>query len=75
MAYRYYPTILLLRHFHAFQNLSSNEGLTSDQVGVASEVASIIRQYTIQGDEEEDSYPGEESHGDVVSCTSCICLY
>ncbi|KAK4780599.1 hypothetical protein SAY87_016705 [Trapa incisa] len=63
MAQRYYPTILLLRHFHAFRNFSVNGGLTSDQVGVASEIASIIRQYTIQSDEEEDSYLEEESNG------------
>ncbi|OWM78020.1 hypothetical protein CDL15_Pgr018589 [Punica granatum] len=63
-AQRYSPTILLLRHFHAFRNMGSNEGLTSDQVGVASEVASVIREYTIQ-DDEEDGYPEDESNGDT----------
>nr|KAJ0213899.1 hypothetical protein LSAT_V11C400194630 [Lactuca sativa] len=45
-ARRYAPTILLLHHFDAFSNLSSNDGSQNDQVGMNSEVASVIREFT-----------------------------
>ncbi|KAI3514652.1 hypothetical protein L1887_13247 [Cichorium endivia] len=56
-ARRYAPTILLLRHFDAFSNLSSNDGSQNDQVGMNSEVASVIREFTEpfrQDDEDEE---------------------
>ncbi|XP_062021584.1 peroxisomal ATPase PEX6 [Rosa rugosa] len=43
-AQRYSPTILLLRHFDVFRNL--HEGSPNDQVGITSEVASLIREFT-----------------------------
>ncbi|XP_004309704.1 PREDICTED: peroxisome biogenesis protein 6 [Fragaria vesca subsp. vesca] len=43
-AQRYSPTILLLRHFDVFRNLQ--EGSPNDQVGITSEVASLIREFT-----------------------------
>ncbi|KAG2260458.1 hypothetical protein Bca52824_079752 [Brassica carinata] len=46
MARRYAPTILLLRHFEVFKNLGSQDGSQGDRVGVASEIASIIRELT-----------------------------
>ncbi|XP_020269386.1 peroxisome biogenesis protein 6, partial [Asparagus officinalis] len=55
-AHRYAPCILLLRHFDVFGNLSSNEGSTFDQVGIISEVASIIREFTEPFSEDEESY-------------------
>ncbi|KAJ6792760.1 peroxisome biogenesis protein 6 [Iris pallida] len=55
-AHRYTPSVLLLRHFDVFGNLSSNEGSPFDQVGITSELASIIRDFTETFSEEEDSY-------------------
>uniref|UniRef100_A0A1J3DC79 Peroxisomal ATPase PEX6 n=1 Tax=Noccaea caerulescens TaxID=107243 RepID=A0A1J3DC79_NOCCA len=46
MARRYTPTILLLRHFEVFKNLGSQDGSLGDRVGVASEIASVIRELT-----------------------------
>ncbi|KAK1283540.1 Peroxisome biogenesis protein 6 [Acorus calamus] len=58
MAHRYSPSVLLLRHFDVFAKLSSNEGSPTDQVGISSEVASVIREYTNPISEDEDSYSG-----------------
>lgn len=44
--HRYTPTILLLRHFEVFKNLGSQDGSQGDRVGVASEIASVIRELT-----------------------------
>ncbi|KAI7747693.1 hypothetical protein M8C21_029031 [Ambrosia artemisiifolia] len=57
-ARRYSPTILLLRHFDAFSNLSSNDGSPNDQIGVNSEVASVIREFTEP--QNEDDYEDED---------------
>ncbi|CAN8295835.1 unnamed protein product [Cochlearia groenlandica] len=46
MAQRYTPTILLLRHFDVFKNLGSQDGSQGDRVGVSSEIASVIREFT-----------------------------
>ncbi|KAL0700584.1 hypothetical protein Bca4012_056706 [Brassica carinata] len=46
MARRYTPTILLLRHFDVIKNLGSQDGSQGDRVGVASEIASVIRKLT-----------------------------
>ena len=43
-SFRYSPTIFLLRHFDVFRNLQ--EGSLNDQVGITSEVASLIREFT-----------------------------
>lgn len=59
-AQRYLPTILLLRHFEVFRNLGSREGSPNDQAGMASEVASVIRNFTEPVNEDEDT----ESSGD-----------
>ncbi|KAJ6401085.1 hypothetical protein OIU84_016495 [Salix udensis] len=61
-AQRYSPTILLLRHFDVFRNLMSHEGSPNDQVGLSSEVASVIREFTEPVSEYEDIYPGEKSN-------------
>ncbi|KAM0950771.1 putative AAA+ ATPase domain, ATPase, AAA-type, core [Dioscorea sansibarensis] len=45
-ASRYSPSILLLRHLDGFGNLSSNEGSPMDQVSIASEFASTVREFT-----------------------------
>nr|XP_009405393.1 PREDICTED: peroxisome biogenesis protein 6 [Musa acuminata subsp. malaccensis] len=58
-ASRYSPCLLLLRHFDVFTNLSSNEGSRSDQVGITSEIASVIREFTEPLSENENSYPGK----------------
>lgn len=52
-AHRYSPTILLLRHFDVFR---TQEGSSNDQVGIASEVASVIRKFTEPVIEDEDIY-------------------
>ncbi|KAJ0581835.1 putative AAA+ ATPase domain, ATPase, AAA-type, core [Helianthus annuus] len=59
-ARRYSPTILLLRHFDAFSNLSSNDGSPNDQIGVNSEVASVIREFTEPFTQDEDDYEDED---------------
>ncbi|MCL7025233.1 hypothetical protein MKW94_017039 [Papaver nudicaule] len=56
---RYAPTILLLRHFEVFQNLSSHEGSSTDQLGATAEVASVIREFT-EPVPDEDFDPGEQ---------------
>lgn len=61
-AQRYSPTILLLRHFDVFRNLMSHEGSPNDQVGLSSEVASVIREFTEPVSEDEDNYSGEKSN-------------
>ncbi|XP_064969294.1 peroxisomal ATPase PEX6-like isoform X1 [Musa acuminata AAA Group] len=58
-ASRYSPCLLLLRHFDVFTNLSSSEGSRSDQVGITSEIASVIREFTEPLSENENSYPGK----------------
>lgn len=63
-AQRYLPTILLLRHFDVFQNLGSYEGSPNDQVGVTSEVASVIRKFTEPVTEDEHIYSEGEPNGD-----------
>ncbi|KAL5731438.1 peroxisomal assembly protein [Ranunculus cassubicifolius] len=45
-AQRYSPTILLLRHFEVFKKVSTHEGSPSDQVGLTTEVASVLRELT-----------------------------
>uniref|UniRef100_A0A5B7CCG5 Peroxisomal ATPase PEX6 n=1 Tax=Davidia involucrata TaxID=16924 RepID=A0A5B7CCG5_DAVIN len=63
-AHRYSPTILLLRHFDVFRNLVSHEGSPHDQVGINSEVASVIREFTEPVIEDKDIYSEENSNGD-----------
>ncbi|OAY74954.1 Peroxisome biogenesis protein 6 [Ananas comosus] len=60
---RYSPCILLLRHFDVFANLSSNEGSPSDQAGITSEVASVIREFSNPLPEDEESYPAKDANG------------
>ncbi|PKA64064.1 Peroxisome biogenesis protein 6 [Apostasia shenzhenica] len=55
-ALRYSPSILLLRRFDAFGNLSANDGSVLDQVGITSEVASVIRDFTEPLSEDEQSH-------------------
>ncbi|CAI9767880.1 unnamed protein product [Fraxinus pennsylvanica] len=63
-AHRYAPTILLLRHFDVFRNLASQEGSPQEQVGVSSEVASVIREYTEPVLKDEDDDFEEKIFGD-----------
>ncbi|OMO50614.1 hypothetical protein CCACVL1_30346 [Corchorus capsularis] len=63
-AQRYSPTILLLRHFDVFRTLASHEGSPSDQIGLSSEVASVIREFTEPVGGEEDGYHEDKSNGD-----------
>ncbi|RID40084.1 hypothetical protein BRARA_J00151 [Brassica rapa] len=62
MARRYAPTILLLRHFDVFKNLGSQDGSQGDRVGVASEIASVIRELTEPVSNGEYSSMEEESN-------------
>lgn len=64
---RYCPTILLLRHFEVFRNLAAQEGSSHEQVGVNSEVASVIKQCTEPISEDADDCNDESSIGDSVS--------
>ncbi|CAI9270828.1 unnamed protein product [Lactuca saligna] len=65
-ARRYAPTILLLHHFDAFSNLSSNDGSQNDQVGMNSEVASIIREFT-EPFRQDDDYEDEEEEAEHMN--------
>ncbi|KAL7151206.1 hypothetical protein ABFS83_04G016200 [Erythranthe nasuta] len=64
MARRYRPTILLLRHFEIFRDLATQEGSSHEQVGVNSEIASVIKQFTEPVTNDEDDYTDENSLGD-----------
>ncbi|KAI3982822.1 hypothetical protein MKX01_010305 [Papaver californicum] len=59
---RYAPTILLLRHFEVFQNLSSHEGSPTDQLGATAETASVIREFT-EPVPDDDFNRGEQTNG------------
>ncbi|XP_041004972.1 peroxisome biogenesis protein 6 isoform X2 [Juglans microcarpa x Juglans regia] len=62
-AQRYLPTILLLRHFDVFRDLGSHEGSPNDQLGVTSEVASVIRKYTEPVNEDDGTNSKGEPNG------------
>lgn len=47
---------------------SSNEGSPFDQVGITSEVASIIREFTQPFSEEEEPYSGQQANLGFVRC-------
>jgi len=49
-----------------FGNLSSNEGSSFDQVGITSEVASIIREFTEPFSEDEESYSVQPANQGLV---------
>nr|KJB23210.1 hypothetical protein B456_004G086800 [Gossypium raimondii] len=63
---RYSPTILLLRHFDVFRNFASHEGLPSDQIGLSSEFASVIRKFTEPGASDEDGNAEDMSNGEFA---------
>ncbi|EMS51056.1 Peroxisome biogenesis protein 6 [Triticum urartu] len=59
----YSPSIILLRHFDAIGNTSSNEGPQSEQSGIAANVESVIKQYTGQRWVVKDSLPARDVIG------------
>ncbi|KZV21542.1 peroxisome biogenesis protein 6 [Dorcoceras hygrometricum] len=63
-ASRYRPAILLLRHFEVFSKTTTHEGSSHEQVGVNSEVASVIKQFTEPFIEDEHGYFEQNSPGD-----------
>ncbi|KAG9156988.1 hypothetical protein Leryth_009024 [Lithospermum erythrorhizon] len=65
-ARRYSPAILLLRHFEVFRNVAATESSPHEQVGVNSEVASVIKEWTepITGNHKDD-YSDEKSYSDT----------
>nr|KAJ0219506.1 hypothetical protein LSAT_V11C300128800 [Lactuca sativa] len=65
-ARRYAPTILLLHHFDAFNKLSSNDGSQNDQVGMNSEVAYVIREFT-EPFRQDDDYEDEEEEAEHMN--------
>ncbi|XP_057805197.1 peroxisomal ATPase PEX6 [Salvia miltiorrhiza] len=62
-ARRYSPAILLLRHFEIFRNLAAQEGSSHEQVGVNSEVASTIKQFTEPISEDKNIYFEDNADG------------
>lgn len=66
ICHRFAPTILLLRHFEVFKNLGSQDGSQGDRVGVASEIASIIKELT------EPVYNGEYSSMEEESNSNSV---
>ncbi|KAK8614573.1 hypothetical protein V6N13_068373 [Hibiscus sabdariffa] len=69
---RYSPTILLLCHFDVFWNLASHEGLPSDQIGLSSEVASVIKKFIepVANDKTSQMTCLEDFVNDMVGQTS-----
>jgi hypothetical protein len=67
---------MLLRHFEAFANLSSNEGPQSDQAGVAMEISSTIRECTKPLPEDDELHTNGSANEELVSSLSItkICL-
>ncbi|KAF9587597.1 hypothetical protein IFM89_004429 [Coptis chinensis] len=61
----YSPTILLLRHFEVFRKVSSHEG-SSDQVGLTTEVASVIRELTQPAFDDQVSCSGGQHMKDAL---------
>ncbi|KAL9168465.1 hypothetical protein ABFS82_04G017200 [Erythranthe guttata] len=72
MARRYRPTVLLLRHFEIFRDLATQEGSSHEQVGVNSEIASVIKQFTEPVTNDEDDYTEENSLGDNASAEDFV---
>ncbi|KAK6940942.1 ATPase, AAA-type, core [Dillenia turbinata] len=70
----YSPSILLLQHFDVFWDLA-NEGSQVDQVGITSEVGSVIREFTERNAEDEDIHSGLKSNGDLVRCNIIFLLF
>ncbi|CAN1354385.1 Peroxisome biogenesis protein 6 [Linum perenne] len=66
-AQRYSPAILVLRHFDVFRDIS-HDGSPNDRIGLMSEVASVIREFTEPGGESED-YEDRSNHN-LVSFNS-----
>ncbi|XP_075509403.1 peroxisomal ATPase PEX6 isoform X1 [Primulina tabacum] len=64
VASRYRPTILLLRHFEVFSKPTSQDVSSHEQVGVNSEVASVIKQFTEPFSKDEYGYFEENSPDD-----------
>lgn len=67
---RYSPSIILLRHFNAIGNTSSNEGPQSEQSSIAANVESVIKQYTGQRWVVNDSPPARDVIGNSVGLCS-----
>lgn len=72
---RYSPTILLLRHFDVFRNLTSHEGSPNDQAGITSEVASLIREFTEPISDDGDIDSEGKQNGDSVRCKCFSAMY
>ncbi|GAB2224808.1 hypothetical protein Drorol1_Dr00005585 [Drosera rotundifolia] len=53
-AYRYAPTIVLLRHCDVLRNFASHEGSSLEQLGIASDIASVIKEFTDPATLEEE---------------------
>ncbi|CAM8928099.1 unnamed protein product [Rhodiola kirilowii] len=64
-AHRYAPVIVLLRHFEVFQNSASQEGLPNSQVGIAAEIAAVIRQHTEPVTEANEIFSHQPYEGDT----------
>ncbi|KAB2616220.1 peroxisome biogenesis protein 6 [Pyrus ussuriensis x Pyrus communis] len=64
-AQRYSPAILILRHFDVFRNLGSQEGLPGDQVGITSEMASLIKEFTEPISDDGDMDSEGKHNGDI----------
>lgn len=62
-AQKYSPCMILLRHFDAIGNTSSNEGPQSEQSGIAANIESVIKQYTGQRWVVTDSLPARDVNG------------
>lgn len=53
----------------------TQEGSSNDQVGIASEVASVIRKFTEPVIEDEDIYSEKKLTSDFVSCSFFFFLW
>uniref|UniRef100_A0A0D9ZQQ8 Peroxisomal ATPase PEX6 n=1 Tax=Oryza glumipatula TaxID=40148 RepID=A0A0D9ZQQ8_9ORYZ len=62
-AHKYSPCIILLRHFDAIGNTSSNEGTQSAQSGTAANIESVIKKYIGQHWVATESLPARDING------------
>lgn len=71
-ARRYSPAILLLRHFEVFHSSAAQEGSSYEQIGVNSEVASTIKQFTEPIIKDRKNYFEDNSDGDSLKASAMI---
>lgn len=65
-AYRYAPTIVLLRHCDVLRNFASHEGSSLEQLGIVSDIASVIKEFTDPATLEEEKSQKKTSNDESL---------